>query len=89
MDCLCPILARPSSGYLSVCFSEKKPTLFFVENATNKQDGRKYLYRYIVPFLETIEKITEALNIHPIDLFNFDNEEIRLQAECPFEVMEL
>jgi len=22
-------------------------------------------------------------------LFNFDNEEIRLQAECPFEVMDL
>ena len=41
------------------------------------------------PSLETIEKITEALNIRPIDLFNFDNEEIRLQAECPFEVMEL
>jgi len=24
------------NGYLSDCFSEKKPALFFVENATNK-----------------------------------------------------
>ncbi len=41
------------------------------------------------PSLETIEKISKALNIRPVDLLNFDNEEIRLQAECPFEVMEL
>jgi transcriptional regulator with XRE-family HTH domain len=41
------------------------------------------------PSLETIEKITAALNVRPMYLFNFDNEEIQLQAECPFEVMEL
>lgn len=33
------------------------------------------------PSIETIEKITKALNINPIDLFNFDNEESRLQSE--------
>ena len=37
----------------------------------------------------SIEKISDALGIRPVDLFNFENEEIQLQAACPFEVMEL
>ncbi|MFH2121509.1 MAG: helix-turn-helix transcriptional regulator [Pseudomonadota bacterium] len=41
------------------------------------------------PSLETIEKIAEALSIRPADLFNFDGEELKIQSECPFEVMEL
>lgn len=41
------------------------------------------------PSLETIEKISEALNIRPADLFNFEGEELKIQLECPFEVMEL
>lgn len=41
------------------------------------------------PSLETILKISEALKIQPADLFNFDGEELKIQSECPFEVMEL
>lgn len=41
------------------------------------------------PSLETIEKISAALNTGPADLFNFEDEELKAQLECPFEVMEL
>jgi transcriptional regulator with XRE-family HTH domain len=41
------------------------------------------------PSLESIEKISEALKISPAHLFNFEGEELKIQSECPFEVMEL
>jgi transcriptional regulator with XRE-family HTH domain len=41
------------------------------------------------PSLESIEKISLALNVSPLQLFNFDNQEIKTLADAPSEVLEL
>jgi len=41
------------------------------------------------PSLESIEKISLALNVSPLQLFNFNNQEIKALADAPSEVLEL
>jgi len=41
------------------------------------------------PSLESIEKISLALNVSPVHLFNFDNQEIQALTDAPSEVLEL
>jgi len=41
------------------------------------------------PSLESIEKISLALSVSPLQLFNFDNQEIKALADAPSEVLEL
>ena len=41
------------------------------------------------PSLESIEKISDALNVRCSDLFNFDNEEIAALSNAPSEALEL
>lgn len=41
------------------------------------------------PSLETIDKISNALKIRPVELFNFDGVEITALSEAPSESLEL
>jgi len=41
------------------------------------------------PSLESIERIATALNVPPVQLFNFDGQEIQAMSNAPFEVLEL
>ena len=41
------------------------------------------------PSFASIEKISMALNVSPVQLFNFDSQEIEALSNGPFEVIEL
>lgn len=72
---------RNEAGMTQANLAEK--TNLSVDSISRIERGER------APSLESIEKLSNALNVKSSELFNFDGEEVAALSESPFESLEL